>query len=104
MTVGRRRRPIDNGRLFIERRWVTGATRPTRFSWRSEIFAHVATGATNGPRGGLNLYVKRLNRCGHGFKRFDHYRLRVLLHAGGVAWSSRPWPLRIRTRSPHSSA
>ena len=29
----------------------------------------------------MNLAVKRIKRCGHGFKRFEHYRLRVLLHA-----------------------
>jgi transposase len=54
--------------------------------------------------GGLNLCVKRVKRCGHGFKRFEHYRLRVLLHAGGVTWPSRPRPPRIRTRPPHSNA
>ncbi len=76
----------------------------TLASWRSEILAHHATGASNGPTEGLNLCVKRVKRCGHGFKRFEHYRLRVLLHAGGVTWPSRPRPPRIRTRSPHSDA
>jgi hypothetical protein len=33
---------------------------------------------------GLNLCVKKVKRCGHGFRSFEHYRLRVLLHAGGV--------------------
>jgi transposase len=42
--------------------------------------------------------------CGHGFRRFDHYRLRVLLHAGGITWPDRPRPPRIRTRRPHSNA
>ena len=70
-------------------------------SWRAEILAHHESGASNGPTEGLNLCVKRVKRCGHGFKRFEHYRLRVLLHAGGVSWPSRPRPPRIRTRSPH---
>jgi hypothetical protein len=49
--------------------------------------------------------VKKLKRVsGHGFVSFDHYRLRVLLHAGGVTWPSRPSPPRIRTTSPHSNA
>ncbi len=52
--------------------------------WRSEILAHHDTGASNGPTAGLNLCVKKVKRCGHGFRRFEHYRLRVLLHAGGV--------------------
>ena len=76
----------------------------TLSSWRTEILAHHTTGASNGPTEGLNLCVKRVKRCGHGFKRFEHYRLRVLLHAGGVTWPSRPRPPRIRTRPPHSNA
>ena len=73
-------------------------------SWRAEILAHHQTGASNGPTEGLNLCVKRVKRCGNGFKRFEHYRLRVLLHAGGVSWPRRPQPPRIRTRAPHSNA
>ena len=76
----------------------------TLSSWRTEILAHHTTGASNGPTEGLNLCVKRVKRCGHGFKRFEHYRLRVLLHAGGVTWPSRPRPPRIRMRTPHSDA
>ncbi|MDP8930848.1 MAG: transposase, partial [Actinomycetota bacterium] len=69
--------------------------------WRAEILAHHDTGASNGPTEGLNLCVKKVKRCGHGFRAFEHYRLRVLLHAGGVTWPSRPRPPRIRTRCPH---
>ncbi len=42
--------------------------------------------------------------CRTGFTCFEHYRLRVLLHAGGVTWPRRPSPPRIRIRSPHSNA
>ena len=73
-------------------------------SWRNEILAHHTTGASNGPTEGLNLCVKKVKRCGHGFRTFEHYRLRVLLHAGGVTWPSRPQPTRIRTRAPHAFA
>ena len=76
----------------------------TLASWRTEILAHHESGASNGPTEGLNLSVKRVKRGGHGFKRFEHYRLRVLLHAGGVSWPSRPRPPRVRTRSPQSNA
>ncbi len=72
--------------------------------WRPEILARHTTGASNGPTEGLNLCVKKVKRCGHGFRSFEHYRLRVLLHAGGVTWPRRPHPPRIRTRSPHSIA
>jgi transposase len=73
-------------------------------SWRAEILAHHHTGASNGPTEGLNLCVKKVKRAGHGFRCFEHYRLRVLLHAGGVTWPHRPKPSRLRTRTPHSNA
>ena len=73
-------------------------------SWRAEILAHHSTGASNGPTEGLNLCVKKVKRCGHGFRSFENYRLRVLLHTGGVTWPARPHPPRIRTRTPHSNA
>jgi transposase len=76
----------------------------TLAAWRSEILEHHNTGASNGPTEGLNLCVKKVKRCGHGFRRFEHYRLRVLLHAGGVTWPQRPAPPRIRTRPPYSNA
>jgi transposase len=76
----------------------------TLTSWRNEILAHHITGASNGPTEGLNLCVKKVKRCGHGFRTFEHYRLRVLLHAGGVTWPTRPQPPRIRTRAPYSFA
>jgi transposase len=73
-------------------------------SWRTEILAHHTTGASNGPTEGLNLCVKKVKRCGHEFRSFENYRLRVLLHTGGVTWPARPRPPRIRTRAPHSNA
>jgi transposase len=72
----------------------------TLASWRTEILEHHKTGASNGPTEGLNLCVKKVKRCGHGLRRFEHYRLRVLLHAGGVTWPCRPSSPRIRTRAP----
>ena len=72
--------------------------------WRTEILNHHRTGASNGPTEGLNLCVKKVKRAGRGFTCFEHYRLRVLLHAGGVTWPRRPSPPRIRIRSPHSNA
>ncbi len=54
--------------------------------WRKEILNHHRTGASNGPTEGLNFCVKQVKRAGRGFSSFEHYRLRVLLHAGGVTW------------------
>ncbi len=77
----------------------------TLSKWRTEILNYHETRASNGPTEGLNLCVKKVKRCGHGFLRFDHYRLRVLLHTGGVIWPARPRPPRIRSRhTPHSNA
>ena len=75
----------------------------TLAAWRTEILAHHDTGASNGPTEGLNLLVKKVKRCGHGFKRFDHYRLRVLLHCGGIDWKT-PSPPTLRPHAPHSNA
>lgn len=69
-------------------------------AWRAEILAHHHTGASNGPTEGLNLCVKKVKRCGHGFTSFENYRLRVLLHTGAVTWPARPSPPRIRPHSP----
>jgi transposase len=73
----------------------------TLIRWRSEILAHHTTGASNGPTEGLNLLIKKVKRAGHGFRSFTNYRLRILLHAGGVNWpATRPPTPQIRTRSP----
>ena len=72
--------------------------------WSTEILNHHRTGASNGPTEGMNLCVKQIKRSGRGFTCFEHYRLRVLLHAGGVTWPRRPSPPRIRTRAPYFNA
>lgn len=67
--------------------------------WSTEILNHHRTGASNGPTEGMNLCIKKVKRAGHGFRCFDHYRLRVLLHAGGCNWDRLTTPARpIRTR------
>jgi hypothetical protein len=45
--------------------------------------------------------VKKVKPGGH---TFAHHRLRVLLHAGGVTWPTRPQPERTRIRTPHRFA
>ena len=67
--------------------------------WRAQILAHHVTGASNGPTEAMNLLVKKIKRCGHGFKSFRNYRLRVLLHCGGIKWESHP-ATTMRSRSP----
>jgi transposase len=53
--------------------------------WQSQVLAWHATGLTNGPTEAVNLLVKKVKRVGHGFRNFDNYRLRLLLHCG-VRW------------------
>ncbi|MPZ15990.1 MAG: ISL3 family transposase [Chloroflexi bacterium] len=78
-----------------------GSLGRTLSRWRTEILNHHTTGASNGPTEGLNLLIKKVKRAGHGFRSFANYRLRILLHTGGVNWpAQRPPAPRIRTRSP----
>lgn len=68
--------------------------------WRPEILNHHRSGASNGPTEGQNLAIKKVKRCGHGFRDFENYRLRVLLFAGGVEWPHRPRPPAIGSTLP----
>jgi transposase len=71
----------------------------TLSKWWTEILNHHRTGASNGPTEGMNLCIKKVKRAGHGYRCFDHYRLRVLLHAGGCNWDHYTTPAQpIRTR------
>jgi transposase len=68
-------------------------------AWRDELLAYFDTdGVSNGPTEAVNLLIKKIKRVGHGFRNFDNYRLRLLLHCG-VDWHT-PQPTRIRGRLP----
>jgi transposase len=70
-------------------------------SWRTELLAYFDTAkVSNGPTEAINLLIKKIKRVGHGFRNFDNYRLRLLLHCG-VDWDTvRATP--IRGRLPRS--
>jgi transposase len=70
----------------------------TMTKWRTEILAHHRSGASNGPTEAVNLLIKKVLRVAHGFRNFDNYRLRLLLHCG-VRWQT-PAATRIRGRAP----
>ena len=53
--------------------------------WEPQILAWHTTQLTNGPTEAVNLLVKKIKRVGHGFRNFENYRLRLLLHCG-VSW------------------
>jgi len=68
-------------------------------SWRTELLAYFTTGGvSNGPTEAVNLLIKRIKRVGFGFRNFDNYRLRLLLHCG-VDWQT-PIATPIRGRLP----
>lgn len=72
-------------------------------SWREELLAYFDTdGVSNGPTEAVNGLIKKIKRIGHGYRNFDNYRLRLLLHCG-VDWHT-PQPARIRGRLPRLAA
>jgi transposase len=72
-------------------------------AWEAEILAfHSTGGCSNGPTEAVNLLIKKVKRVGHGFRNFDNYRLRLLLHCG-VRWQTHR-TARLRGRSPRLMA
>jgi transposase len=67
-------------------------------AWEGEVLAFHTTGRSNGPTEGINLLIKKVKRVGHGFRNFNNYRLRLLLHCG-VQWHTVP-TARVRGRQP----
>ena len=67
-------------------------------AWQDEVLAYHTTKLSNGPTEAVNLLVKKVKRVGHGFRNFENYRLRLLLHCG-VEWDTAP-TARIRGRRP----
>jgi transposase len=56
--------------------------------WRDQILAWHQAAVSNGPTEAVNNLIKRIKRIGFGFRRFAHYRIRVLLYAGHPNWDS----------------
>jgi hypothetical protein len=54
--------------------------------WKSQIIAWHEARTSNGPTEAINNLIKRIKRVGFGFRRFAHYRIRVLLYAGRPNW------------------
>ena len=72
-------------------------------AWRDELLAYFTTGGiSNGPTEAINLLIKRIKRVGFGFRNFDNYRLRLLLHCG-TEWHT-PTTTPIRGRLPRLAA
>lgn len=54
--------------------------------WHDQIVTWHRARVSNGPTEAVNNLIKRIKRIGFGFRRFVHYRLRVLLYAGRPHW------------------
>jgi transposase len=54
--------------------------------WRDQIVAWHQAFVSNGPTEAVNNLIKRIKRIGFGFRRFAHYRIRVVLYAGKPNW------------------
>jgi transposase len=53
-------------------------------AWRAQVLAYFETsGVSNGGTEAINLIIEKVRRLAHGFKDFDHYRLRIMLAADG---------------------
>jgi transposase len=61
-------------------------------AWKAQILAYFDTsGVSNGGTEAINLIIEKVRRLAHGFKNFDHYRLRIMLAAdGGRPYRNRP--------------
>ena len=58
--------------------------------WLEQIVAWHKAFVSNGPTEAINNLIKRIKRIGFGFRRFAHYRIRVLLYAGRPNWDLLP--------------
>jgi transposase len=59
----------------------------TLIRWAHPIAAWHQAHVSNGPTEAANNLIKRVKRVAFGFRRFAHYRIRVLLYAGKPNWA-----------------
>jgi transposase len=53
-------------------------------AWKAQVLAYFDTdGVSNGGTEAINLIIEKVRRLAHGFRDFNHYRLRILLAASG---------------------
>lgn len=72
--------------------------------WEDAVLAyHGSDGLSNARTEAINGLLKKIKRVGHGFRNLANYRLRLLLHCGGVAWQHQ-LAARLRGRAPQIAA
>jgi len=62
----------------------------TLLRWKHQIAAWHQAHVSNGPTEATNNLIKRVKRVAFGFRRFDHFRIRVLLYTGRPNWDLFP--------------
>ena len=68
--------------------------------WEDAVLAYYRSdGLSNARTEAINGLMKKIKRVGHGFRNLRNYRLRLLLHCGGVTWQDQP-AARLRGRRP----
>lgn len=72
--------------------------------WEDAVLAYYRSdGLSNARTEAINGLLKKIKRVGHGFRNLDNYRLRLLLHCGGVTWQHQP-ATKLRGRAPQIAA
>ena len=90
---------------FYETAHAAGITECDRLArtirrWETPVLAYYRTdGLSNARTEAVNGLMKKVKRIGHGFRNLRNYRLRLLLHCGGITWQDRP-TAKLRKRAP----
>lgn len=72
--------------------------------WEDAVLAYYRSdGLSNARTEAINGLMKKVKRVGHGFRNLRNYRLRLLLHCGGVNWQHQP-AAKLRGRAPQIAA
>ena len=83
--------PIETGYILLTRNpnwfvWLSKAkkhfpiSQKTIIRWIDEIIAYFDNGTTSGVVEGINNKLKLIKRSGYGFRNFENFRVRCLLH------------------------
>lgn len=77
----------------------------TLTEWRTAICARYDHDRiTNAVVEAINTLIKKLKRSGHGYRNFDHYRLRLLTSCGRISVIQTAPTARLRSRQPQLAA
>jgi len=91
-------RPRDSSRRTAE---VARLGRTLKM-WREHVLARFESHRiSNGGTEAVNLLIEKTRGLAHGFRTFEHYRLRILLAASGTPLPTSPHPRITPKRFPN---